>query len=113
MTDDAFREIAALRDRLAQLEGLLERPKEETTMYPDHDEPAEERRVRQLGELWQHDPAMENLITRLEREPDLAIAPNLRMTVGYYREGRAAAKAIGKRIDGREGPRLDTTGDRS
>ncbi|MBA2555895.1 MAG: hypothetical protein H0V12_00870, partial [Chloroflexi bacterium] len=48
--DDAIREIKGLRARLAELEGRLA-PKEEP-MYRYNDEPAEERRVRQLGELW-------------------------------------------------------------
>ena len=81
------------------------------TEYRYNDEPAEERRVRQLGELWRHDPAVEHLLGRLEREPELRIDPTQRLSLGYYREGKQAAQAIGKRTDGREGPRLDTTGD--
>ena len=115
MTDEAYREIVRIRERIAELEArLAPAPKEEANpMYRYNDEPAEERRVRQLGELWKHDPGLEHLLGRLEREPELRIDPNQRMAIGYYREGKQAAKAIGKRTDGREGVRLDTTGDRS
>ncbi len=113
MTDAAYDEIRAIRARLAELEGRLTPKEEPNPMYRYNDEPAEERRVRQLGELWKHDPGLEHLLGRLEREPELRIDPNQRMAIGYYREGKQAAKATGRRTDGREGPRLDTTGDRS
>jgi len=116
MTDAAYDEIRAIRARLAELEGrLAPAPKEEEAnpMYRYNDEPAEERRVRQLGELWKHDPGLEHLLGQLEREPELRIDPSQRMALGSYKEGRAHAKAIGRRTDGREGVRLDTTGDRS
>lgn len=113
MTDEAYREIVRIRARIAELEGRLAPRKEPRPMYGNDHDTAEERRVRQIGELWRHDAAVEHLLGRLEREPELRIDPSQRMALGYYREGREAAKAIGKRTDGREGVRLDTTGDRS
>ncbi len=76
-------------------------------------EPTPEEIQQQLrADAWRHDPQLEQVVERLERNPDdPALAGSLRMQVGYYKQGREAARRAGRRTDGREGVRLDTTGD--
>ncbi len=110
MTDEAVREIVRIRERIAQLEARLA-PKEEP-MY--RTEPTDQDAIQQQlrAYAWRHDPQLEQLVERLERNPDdPAIAGSLRMQVGYYRQNKEAARRAGRPVDGREGVQLDTRGD--
>jgi hypothetical protein len=50
---------------------------------------------------WQHDPQMEAVLRRLERNPDdAAVAGTLRMAAGMYREGKQAAQRAGRDVTG-------------
>lgn len=112
MTIDAMDEIRALRTRLAQLEQMAAGTARKGPTTMDHEAGAEgsiaadnellQDRLR--AEAWTFDEQMEAAIARLERNPDdPALAGGLRMGIGFYQAGRAAAQRAGK----------DTTGGQS
>ena len=96
MTDDVYQraveERDALRARLASLEArLTTRPQpQEAPMTPEEPIADKRRRERQAAS-WRRDEAMEGLLRQIEHDPNLALTPGLRLQVGYYQVGQAAA----------------------
>lgn len=65
-------------------------------------QPTQEQIQDQLrADAWRQDPAMETVLSRLERNPDdPAITPHLRMASALYRDGKAAARRVGRNVMG-------------
>lgn len=113
MTDDpvaaGLAEIAALRQRLARLEALAtptaERTDPVTITHPADFSTPEERRLRDIARGYRRDPVLErlrglaakaeagNMVAAAELA---AMAPSLRMALGYYETARAAAVSLGR-----------------
>lgn len=107
---DPYDEIRALRARIADLEArLAPEPEGGTTMYRTReDETGEQRRVRELAEMWRFDPTMERLAQLVEQGThDAMISPAMRMSLGFYKQAKAAAKAAGRDVSGSTGVERD------
>jgi len=109
VTNDAYREIVALRARIAELERMAATMTKGDPMYQNTEASDQDKVQRRLrAESWRPDADMEVIVARLAADPDdPRITPTMRMSSALYREAKAAAMA-------ERPPRLDTTkGDRS